>query len=733
MLHYPHVKQQEKIDCGAACLSMICQFYGFKGTLGSFRELVKTDSNGTSIYGMVDGGRKKGFYSEALNGTLDSLMDSIKKNEIKCPFVARVLNDGYTHYVVVYKLCSRGVIVGDPATKIVRQTIDEFEAGWTGYVVTFEVTDKFKKGNDRKKSLSYLRETLTSNNRYIVFTIVLSAIVSIVSMLGAFVFEYIVDGLYDEASNTQLVNAAGMQSKIMKQVIEMFPEFGMVFLALIGLYVFQYIIQLYRDFILIRMSKKINLPLLSTYYEHVMKLPMSFWDTRKTGDIMSRFFEPVTASQGLVSVIFTIFIDGLLAVLYGVYMFSISKTLFLISIAVIAAYTLVIFIFKQPLASMTMKNLQKNSEVNSYLKETIDGIYTVKTFSAENRIVGKGKELFAELIECGQKRSMLSTFQVNITGLIGSAGVIVLLWSGIYLIQQNVITSGTLITFYVMLGNFLTPVQNLVGLQSQIQNIFLMSERIYDVISIDIEDNNGNDERLMGDISIKNVFFRYGNRKLVLEDCSIEIKKGKKIAIVGESGCGKTTLIKLILGIYPVEHGSICIGKKNIADISKQCLRHRIAYVSQSIYLFSDTLKNNLLLFGASDASEEEIMDVLRKCELQSLLDKMPFGLDSMLEEQGENLSGGEKQKIAIARALLKKPDILILDEATSNLDTITETKIVRMLETLTKDMTVITIAHRLSTIKRYDVIFSMKNGKIEGFGRYDQMQEQNKLFINNE
>jgi len=210
----------------------------------------------------------------------------------------------------------------------------------------------------------------------------------------------------------------------------------------------------------------------------------------------------------------------------------------------------------------------------------------------------------------------------------------------------------------------------------------------------------------------------------VIDNLSMEIKEKSKVAIIGESGCGKTTLIKLLMGLYPLEQGQIKIGEVDIKTISKKLLRRKIAYVSQEIYLFNDTLRNNISLLDTHD-NDKQIDELISKCGLDELCKKLPYGVDTMIEENGLNLSGGERQKIAIARALYKKPEILILDEATSNLDTISEKKLVRLVKDVTRDTTVITIAHRLSTIKDYDMVYIIENGRIAHSGSYQEMYKK--------
>lgn len=740
---FPHIKQQEKIDCGAACLSMVSQYYGYKGTLGYFRNIVKTDVNGANLYGMVEGAKKLGFDSEALEGDFVSLLDALENQSFTCPFIATVVSGDLLHYVVVYKVTKKYITIGDPASTLKKMKLEEFQQIYSGYIISLKKNEYFSPGNDRKNAYLYLRNIFDENFKCIAGITFLSAVISVIGMVGSLVFGYVVDGLYDIHSTKQSSGvSANINSRVINVLFEQLPNVKIVFILLVLLYILSFVLETVRGFIQIKMSKKINIPILSEYLNHITSMPLSFWETRKSGDMMSRFFEPINLSSSFVSIILTIFIDGLLTIFYGLYMYMISDKLFAISVVTLVIFVIVVYFFKNIIAEIKLKGLQKRADVNFYLKETIDGIQTIKSFSIEKNRNEKGQRLINELIDIGQKSDKISLLQANLSGFIGSIGIVVLLWFGIGLISDNKITSGTLITFYVMLGNFLDPVQNLIGLQPQIQNVLIMNERVYDILSIDpeqdIEEENcdkkvlqrnrlvltqtdSQNEKIGGNISLKNLSFRYGAKELVIDNLSMEIKEKSKVAIIGESGCGKTTLIKLLMGLYSLEQGQIKIGEVDIKTISKKLLRRKIAYVSQEIYLFNDTLRNNISLLDTHD-NEKQIDELISKCGLGELCKKLPYGVDTMIEENGLNLSGGERQKIAIARALYKKPEILILDEATSNLDNISEKKLVRLVKDVTRDTTVITIAHRLSTIKDYDMVYILENGRIAHSGSYQEI-----------
>lgn len=263
------------------------------------------------------------------------------------------------------------------------------------------------------------------------------------------------------------------------------------------------------------------------------------------------------------------------------------------------------------------------------------------------------------------------------------------------------------------------------------QTAKVAAERLNDILDAEIEQPDSDKvqlESLYGDIKIENLDFRYGNRELVLQNVSMDFSKGKKIAIVGESGCGKTTLAKLLLSFYRPERGKVMIDGKNLSEYSIASVRKHIAYIPQDIFLFADTIYNNLK-FGNEDVTDEEVKDACELCCADEFIEKLPMKYDTMVEENGNNLSGGQKQRLAIARALLKKPDILIMDEATSNLDTITEESIKRTIQNFSDTMTCIIIAHRINTIKNCDYIYVMDKGRIIEQGTHQSLLEEDGVY----
>jgi ATP-binding cassette subfamily B protein len=372
--------------------------------------------------------------------------------------------------------------------------------------------------------------------------------------------------------------------------------------------------------------------------------------------------------------------------------------------------------------------MENGAQTTAYFKESVDGIETIKALNMEQNAKEKTGMLFERLISTVFKQSVMYNNLGVVIGVVTSLGTVFILWLGVQSILQEVLTLGALITFNALLGYFLTPLGSLINLQPQLQAAGVAANRLNDILLAEKEDTqtglSGGD--LKGDIVFKSVSFRYGSRDLVLKDISLMIGRGQKVAIVGESGSGKTTLMKLLLRFYKTETGSILIDGLELDAVNKTFLRKRISYLTQNIFLFSDTIKSNIL-YGCDfdEISDEEFRQICGLCKVDEFVSNLPFGYETRLEENGMNLSGGQRQRIALARALLRRPDVLVLDEAMSNLDSITERALSNMISDFDTDMTCIIIAHRLSTIVQCEKILVMSQGQITETGSHSELMEK--------
>lgn len=747
-MKYPHIQQHDEKDCGAACLSMISEFFGLKLPIAKFRELIKVDNHGANIYGIVKGAEEIGLKAEALEGSYKELIEGISDGEISFPFIARIINEEmFEHFIVVYSIKNGTVKIGDPAkTGITKMSEEQFEKQWQKQIVTIAPGKDFSKGNHQKGSFRKFFRYITTQKKMLVFVFIMSILVSVINLAGAAVFDCAIGAAVtsaegeiecddencaedhdhtgetaEEESGTVMKMIGSVSDKL--EVI--FRNINTVCISVILLYIFRALLQVLRGYLLALTAKKVDVPLTLEYYDHLLDLPAEFYGTRKTGEFMSRFSDTEKIRNAISTATLTIMLDTIMAIACGALLCYINKTLFIITLCIMVFYAVIMFTFKKPIKKVNHEIMENDAQVTSYLKESIDGIETVKAYQYEINAKEKTSKLYNNLANTAVKGSIIYNIQETLVSMVASTGIVILIWFGTYLCIKNVITLNDLFTFYYLIGFFLDPVQNLINLQPELQTAIVAAERLNDILDAETENSDEKTDAasLYGNIEIKGVNFRYGNRDLVLKDVNMNIPKGKKIAIVGESGCGKTTLAKLLLSFHFPESGSIVVDGCNISQYSSKSIRSHIAYISQNVFLFSDTIYNNLKM-DRTDISNEEVQKVCKLCLVDDFVQELPMMYETVLEENGNNLSGGQKQRLAIARALLRNPDILIMDEATSNLDSVTENSIKTIIENFSDKMTCIIIAHRLNTIRNCDYIYVMDKGQIIEEGTHESLLE---------
>jgi len=716
---YYCVKQHDITDCGAACLATISKQYGYSTSITKIREIAGTDKQGTNAYGVIKAAEQLGFTAKGVRGDKNAFF-----SEFPLPCIAHVIVDGVLlHYVVIHKISKKQVIIADPAKGIVKLTPEEFfgeksEEGkppkyqWSGVLILMVPNTSFQKGDDTKGLFQRFFYLLKPQKRLLLNIFVASLILTLLGILGSFYFKVLLDDILP----------GGLQKTL-----------HILSIGIILLNLFKVLLAAIRSHLLLYLSQKLDIALLLGYYSHVLKLPMNFFGTRKVGEIISRFQDASKVRDAISGATLTIMIDTIMAVAGGIILYMQNGKMFAVTVIVVIFYFAIVFCFNEWYKKLNQVQMENNAQLTSYMVESLNGIQTVKAYNAERKVDLETETKFIRLLKSVFKLSWVSNLQGSLVEFVELTGGIIIVWVGAYNVIKGNLTIGQLITFNSLLAYFLDPVKNLINLQPQIQTAIVAADRLGEILDLEIEKGIDEEKKLKptslhGDIIFKNITFRYGTRRPVLENINLHIKQGEKIALVGESGSGKTTLVKLLLNLYSPESGEILINNNNIKDINLECLRDKIAYIPQEIFLFSGSIMENLVL-GLDDVTTEEVIDAAKKAQAHDFINELPLRYETRLEENGSNLSGGQRQRLAIARAILKKPDILILDEATSNLDSISERAIQETLDEYSRNMTTIIIAHRLSTIKKCDKIYVMDKGRIIESGSHEELLSLNGLY----
>ena len=733
--------QHDERDCGAACLAMVADHYGYAQSINIFRELTSTDKDGTSIYGIIQAAKQIGFVSEALFGNMEELEHGIHNQDIKMPIIAHIItDDNYYHYIVVSAINNGIVSVLDPAKGKCTITQNDFIKHWTGNIITFQTTKSFQKRKRVKSGLLGFFSLLKGQSKRFIAIILISSIISVIGIMGAFIFQLIIDhlseivnsGLSEHSEHIHDIEYLSDNEWIndaLERITNAFEDLNVdsitvIFIGMICLYILSAIIQYVRGKLIIQMSKEIDLKLTLPYFNHIIDLPLPTVLRRKTGDYLSRYSDASSIRNAISTATLTLILDTLMAAGCAIILYWQNPTLFLIATAIIVIYSCVILVNRKRISESNRSFMEKNAGVQSFMKESIDGIETVKSTNSEQQIKDKMSFKFYSFIDAAIKKSSIVVSQDALITGIETVGIAAILWKGFSMVLMGQTSLGSLVTFYILLGYFITPIKNLIELQPVMQSAIVAADRISDILESPIEDTKNTEKPLVSPIkqwTISNLSFRYGNGDLLLHNISFSFNQGDKIAIVGKSGSGKTTLAKLFARLYAPENGEILIDGTPLDDYSIRSIRDSIVYVSNNTSLFSGTIYDNLRI-GNPNASEEEIQRLCETIGISQMIESLPMGYNFTIEESGTNLSSGQKQRIAIARALLMNPQLLILDEATANIDYEAECELMRAINELNSSITVLVISHKTTTIRNYNRILVIENGSVVGNGTHNDL-----------
>lgn len=702
----PIINQHDEKDCAAASLAMILAYYGKRIPLAAAREAVQVDMYGASIYGLQKGSESLGLTASAYEGSTEDVLEVFQDSSY-LPCVVRIVNEhGFEHFIVIEGFEKDTLYICDPGEGRKSCSFKTFSEQFLGQIIIFKPSENFVKEDLKKNSVKRFTHLIFEQKGLLAIIAILSSVVTGIGMAGAFIFQFLLDNVLLNISDNAI------------------DSFAVILTGLAILYICRLVSELVRGKLLCQLSKRMSESIVLGYSDHLTTLPMRFFDTHKTGEILSRYEDSSKVTDALSSVTLTLFIDLLMTIGCGVILYRESPSMFAVAAFIFFSYLLISFLFVKPLEKFNRTMMEKGSQLTSYLKESVDGAETNKNCQGESCIKSKTHHLFSEFVNSNVKGAMLQLSKDSITNLVTSIGTLIVLWCGALKVMQGQISIGQLLTFYTLLNYFLSPVESILNLQSQIQSAIVAADRLNDVLDLKPEETGSMPlDNTINEIAFSDVTFRYGHRETVLNKVTFSAKKGEKIALVGESGSGKSTISKLLVGLYHAESGNVKINGQPIETYSLESLRKQAACVSQNVYLFSDTIKNNLIFGLPEEAvpSDEEINKVLDICNCD-FVKELPFGIHSMLEENGSNLSGGQRQRLAIARALLRKPQLLILDEATSALDSVTEAAIQKNLKEYLPDVITISIAHRLSTVKDADQILVLDHGKIIEKGSHTEL-----------
>jgi len=709
MSSFPFYKQLDAMDCGPTCLRMVARYYGKHFTLQTLREKSHLSREGVSMLGIARAAEDIGMQSMGVSLNWEKLQK-------EAPFPV-IVHWKQNHFVVVYKIRKNRVHLADPAFGHTVLSKEEFLKGWIstrkdgeakGSVLLLQPTPDFLNQKEeplKKTGFRYLIHYLAPYRRYVYHLLLGLILASIIQFLLPFLFQSMVDfGI----TNQDL------------------PFIYLVLLFQFVLILSQMGIDFIRRWILLHLSTRVNISLISDFLVKLMKLPVGFFDTKLTGDILQRIGDHRRIESFLTTSSLTILFSMVNLVVFGIILAIYSLKILVIFIAGSLLYFVWIYIFMKRRRILDQKYFSRMAENQSKLIQIIHGIREIKLNNAERTKQWEWKDIQAGLFRVNMKTLSLNQYQEAGGVFINETKNILINVTAAIAVLNGNLTLGTLLAVSYILGQLNGPIEQMISFFHRAQDARISLERLGEIHDSEDEYQKKTGVTVLPGIDkvvVKNLDFSYPGAisRNVLEDISMMLKKDTVTAVVGVSGSGKTTLVKLLLGFYPPTNGEIRVGDMNIQMMSPDLWRSHCGVVLQDGYIFSDTIAKNIAL-GEQEVNTDQLLYAARMACIDDFIDMLPLGFNTVIGQEGLTLSGGEEQRILIARAIYKNPGFLFLDEGTSALDANNERRIMKNLQLVFSGKTVVIVAHRLSTVKDADQIIVLDKGRIVEEGKHNDL-----------
>ena len=701
--------QMDQKDCGVASLAMVFGYFGSYYSLARLRELAKTTINGTTALGLVKAAETLGFEPQAIQADM-TLFDS---PNLIFPFVVHVLKDKELfHYYVVTGKDKQNIYIADPdpEVRLTKLSRERFEEEWTGTTIFVAPSPNYQPHKDKNQGLTSFLPILINQKGLIINIILATVLVTLINIVGSYYLQSIIDTYVPNQTSSTL---------------------SVISICLVIVYALQQILSFAQDYLLIVLGQRLSIDVILSYIKHVFHLPVSFFATRRTGEIVSRFTDANSIIDALASTIISIFLDISTVLIISIILFLQNSSLFFISLLGLPIYAAIIFAFMKPFEKMNRDTMEANATLSSSVIEDINGIETIKSLASEKTRYQKIDREFVDYLKRSFTYSRAESQQKALKKLAQLFLNVCILWMGANLVMDGKMSLGQLITYNTLLYYFTNSLENIINLQSKLQTAQVANNRLNEVylVNSEFEEQKMLEDlsTIQGDMTFKGIHYKYDYGQDILSDINLTIKQGSKIAFVGVSGSGKSTLAKMMVNFYNPSQGEIRLGDLNLNHIDKKSLRQYINYLPQQPYVFNGTILENLLLGAKEGTTREDILRAVELAEIREDIERMPLNYQTELTSDGTGISGGQRQRIALARALLTDAPILILDEATSSLDILTEKRIVDNLMNL--DKTLIFIAHRLTIAERVKKVIVLDRGKIVEEGSHADLLARNSFY----
>ena len=701
------IRQHDQSDCGAACLCSVAESFGYHISLSRMRELASTDRTGTNVMGLVEAAEKMGLFAKGIKGPPEAIKSA------PLPSIAHLEIDGkFLHFVVLTQVGRRYVKYMDPDGGILKKvSLETFKKCWTGVLVILAPGPGFKKKKDNTPLLGRFIKLVRPFRSTIFQALVGAVLYSLLGLSTSFFVQKIMDFVLVNR-NLNLLN--------------------LMSLAMISLVIFRILLSWFKSLFLLKIGHQVDAGLVLGYYQHLLSLPQRFFDTMRTGEILSRMSDAIKIRVFLNHSLIELIVAVLTVLLTLLAMALLSWQLCLLVASALPLYSLLYIIFDRINKTVLRNLMEETAQLESQLVESVQTQKTIRAFGWKAYAFDQTALKFTRVLKMSYKAGIASTLSGHAGELISGVLTILLLWNGATMVIEGSLSPGELMSFYAMLGYLLGPLRNLGGMNRTIRDAIIAADRLYQILDLDHEKNADSGIRIdhiNSDIEFCNVSFRYGSRPELFRDLSFLIPSGKLTGIVGPSGSGKSSIAAMLRADYLPDKGKLLINNCEIRQINKASLRRKIVMVPQHIELFSGTILENIAP-GETGENTEKLLKIAGQTGLIRLINQLPEGFYTEVGEHGLDLSGGERQRIAFARALYHEPDMLILDEATSSLDPVSEKEIFDLIKDLrNSSMSLVIISHKLSLVRDADHIVLIDDGQARESGKHNDLMQLNGLY----
>ena len=670
------VKQNGFKDCGPSCLLSIMKYYGVEASHEEVTFTLRTNQNGTNAYNIINGSKMYGFDGYGIHYTVDEIIN----NKVNFPIICHVKKNNYYHFIVVYNNNNKYLEIMDPSSNINKMTYEEFKSVYLNTSIVIYKVKNIKNIDNYNPLKSFIFDYIKIEYKSIIKILFYSYLIIILGIITNYYMLISIDYVLPNYNyyNYLYITSFFMSFYIIKNI-------------------FNYIRNKYLINTESNIFKKINNDILTKFFN----LPYQFFKNKSTGEIIKRLSDIKVFKELLSEIIVTISLDALIILSSLIILININTKLFVINIIEIIIYLLLILLYRN---RFNIKNENTLICESDYNRTLTDGIYSYENNKNLNLISLTIKKIsikFNKYIDTSNSYKKLLNKQSIFKSLIVDISNILVIFFGINLVSNKIISLGEFILYNSIIYYFTEPIKNILDLNTNIIHLKNIYRRINDLLIIKSERNNLSEMILKDDIIINNLSYSHDGYKNTIEDISLNIKYGSKYLIYGKSGNGKSTLIKILLKYLDDYNGEIYIGNINLKDISKNVISNNIVYVSQNSYLLHDTFKNNIIYDrNINDLEYERVINI---CNLNDLRNSKKMRNDFIIEDDGFNISGGERQKIILARALLNKFNYLILDEALSEVEFKEEKQILEKIINIYHDKTIIYISHKKEMIDMFN------------------------------